>query len=50
MLQALREYGVDDLASVKNAVLDVDGTIRVIPSEAESSRTKRRIRGRKPSG
>jgi uncharacterized membrane protein YcaP (DUF421 family) len=50
VMQALREHGVDDLASVKVAVLEVDGTISVVPSDAPSSRTRRRIRGRKPAG
>lgn len=50
VMQALREHGVEDLRSVKTAVLEVDGTISVIPSDASSSRTRRRIRGRKPAG
>jgi uncharacterized membrane protein YcaP (DUF421 family) len=45
-MQALREHGVDDLGQVKSAILEVDGTISVI---AASSRTRRRIRGRKPA-
>ena len=49
--QALREHGVDSLASVKSAVLEVDGTISIIPADAKSSRTRRRLRGRsKPAG
>ena len=50
VLQALREHGVDDLRQVKSAVLEVDGTISVVPVDAQSSRTRRRIRGRKPAG
>jgi uncharacterized membrane protein YcaP (DUF421 family) len=50
VLQALREHGVDDLQHVKTAVLEVDGTISVVPADAPSSRTRRRIRGRKPTG
>jgi uncharacterized membrane protein YcaP (DUF421 family) len=49
VLQALREHGVDDLVSVKSAVLEVDGTVSVVPCDAPSSRTRRRIRGRKPA-
>jgi uncharacterized membrane protein YcaP (DUF421 family) len=49
VLQALREHGVADLADVKMAVLEVDGTISVVPIDAQTSRTKRRIRGRKPA-
>jgi uncharacterized membrane protein YcaP (DUF421 family) len=49
VLQALREHGVDDLVAVKSAVLEVDGTTSVVPRDAASSRTRRRIRGRKPA-
>ena len=50
VLQALREHGVDELSEVKSAVLEVDGTISVVPMSAASNRTRRRIRGRKPAG
>lgn len=50
VIQALREHGVDELQGVKAAVLEVDGTISVIPANAPSSRTRRRVRGRKPAG
>jgi uncharacterized membrane protein YcaP (DUF421 family) len=50
VLQALREHGVEDLGGVKTAVLEVDGTISVVPAGAPSSRTRHRIRGRKPRG
>ena len=50
VMQALREHGVDDLHRVKVAVLEADGAISVVPADAESSRTRRRIRGRKPTG
>jgi uncharacterized membrane protein YcaP (DUF421 family) len=49
-MQALREHGVDDLVRVKLAVLEVDGTISVVPSEAKTSRTRHRVRARKPAG
>jgi len=50
VMEALREHGVGDLSTVKMAVLEVDGTISVVPSDAKISRTRRRIRGRKPAG
>jgi uncharacterized membrane protein YcaP (DUF421 family) len=50
VLQALREHGVDDLSKIKLAVLEVDGTISVVPDGATSTRTRRRLRGRKPTG
>jgi uncharacterized membrane protein YcaP (DUF421 family) len=49
VMEALREHGVDDLKTVKMAVLEVDGTISIVPSDASVSRTRRRIRGRKPA-
>jgi uncharacterized membrane protein YcaP (DUF421 family) len=48
--QAIREHGEESLAEVKTAVLEVDGTISIIPAGAPSSRTRRRLRGRKPAG
>ncbi len=50
VMQALREHGVADLKSVKLAVLEVDGTISVVPMDSKFSRTRHRIRGRKPAG
>lgn len=50
LLQAFREHGVDDLAKVKEAVLEVDGTISVIPFEGPSTRTRRKVRSRKSAG
>lgn len=50
VLQAIREHGVEDLQSVTSAILEVDGTISVVPADAPSSRTRRRLRGRKPMG
>jgi uncharacterized membrane protein YcaP (DUF421 family) len=50
VLQALREHGVSDLDTVKLAVLEVDGTISVIPNGTAGSRTRRRVRGRKLAG
>jgi uncharacterized membrane protein YcaP (DUF421 family) len=48
--QALREHGIEDLNLVKLAVLEVDGTISVVPYGATAPRTRRRVRGRKPTG
>jgi uncharacterized membrane protein YcaP (DUF421 family) len=50
VLQALREHGIDDMSSVKLAILEVDGTISVVPAGGPSMRTRRRVRMRKPSG
>ena len=45
--QAIREHGVEGLDDVKMAVLEVDGTISVVPKNAQTVRTKRRFRTRK---
>ncbi len=47
---AMREHGVDDLSQVKAAILEVDGTISIVPEQAVVHRTRRRVRGRKPTG
>jgi uncharacterized membrane protein YcaP (DUF421 family) len=46
VMQALREHGVDNLEDVQMAVLEVDGTISVVPADAKTTRTRRRVRGR----
>jgi uncharacterized membrane protein YcaP (DUF421 family) len=50
VMQSLREHGIAGLSSVKMAVLEVDGTISVVPIDAPTIRTRRRIRGRKLAG
>jgi uncharacterized membrane protein YcaP (DUF421 family) len=44
--QALREHGVLDLAEVRLAVLEVDGTISVVPVSGDESRTTARLQRR----
>lgn len=46
VLMAMREHGVDSLASVKHAILETDGTISIISENTPVTRTKRRVRGR----
>jgi uncharacterized membrane protein YcaP (DUF421 family) len=41
---ALREHGIDDIACVELAVLEIDGSISVVPKGQPIQRTKRRIR------
>jgi uncharacterized membrane protein YcaP (DUF421 family) len=43
VMAALREHGVGDPRDVKLAVLEVDGTLSVVPKEAPSSRSERRF-------
>lgn len=45
--QAVREHGVEGLDGVRMAVLEVDGTISVVPKGAETIRTNRRFRQRR---
>jgi uncharacterized membrane protein YcaP (DUF421 family) len=46
VLQAMREHGVEAVADVKLAVLEVDGTISIVPKDkaAAVTRTHRRVR------
>lgn len=48
VMMALREHGVADVGDVHMAVLEVDGSISVVQSGAEVTRTRRRVHGRKP--
>ena len=50
VLMAMREHGVADVADVEMAVLEIDGTISIVPAGGETHRTRRRLRGRKPVG
>ena len=42
--QAAREHGVEDLTDVETAVLEVDGTVSIIPVAPSKVRTRRRVR------
>ncbi len=50
VMMALREHGIGNLADVDMAVLEVDGTISVVPVGGGTQRTRRRLRGRKLIG
>ncbi|HEX5503913.1 MAG TPA: YetF domain-containing protein [Thermomicrobiales bacterium] len=45
LMAGLREHGVASLDEIRLAVLEVDGTISVVPREARVHRTHRRYRG-----
>ena len=47
VLMAMREHGVDSLASVKHAILETDGTISIVAEDTPTMRTRRRVRGRR---
>ncbi len=42
---AMREHGVDKLSDVQMAVLEVDGTISIVPADSNVHRTHRHLRG-----
>jgi len=42
--QAFREHGLSGIDQVQMAVLEVDGTISIVPRGTETIRTKRRFR------
>lgn len=44
--RALREHGFD-LSDVRQAILEVDGTVSVIPTSGQESRTTNRVRRRR---
>ncbi len=46
VLMAMREHGVEDIAQVKHAILETDGSISVVSKDTPTTRTKRRVRGR----
>jgi uncharacterized membrane protein YcaP (DUF421 family) len=41
---AIREHGVDDLKDVELGVLEPDGTISIVPTDAKAHRSRRRVR------
>ena len=45
VMAALHEHGVARVQDVQMAVLEVDGTISVVPRDAAVSRTRHRVRG-----
>ena len=50
VMQAIREHGFDDVTKIHSAVLEVDGTISIVPSDAPKVRTRRRVRAVRPGG
>ena len=50
VMMALREHGIAEVSEVEMAVLEVDGTISIVPTGSESHRTRHRLRGRKLIG
>lgn len=48
--QAMREHGFADESEVHSAVLEVDGTISIVPASARVVRTRHRVRAVRPGG
>jgi uncharacterized membrane protein YcaP (DUF421 family) len=44
VMMSLREHGIADVAEVKLAVLETDGSISIVPLDAKMLRTKKRVR------
>jgi uncharacterized membrane protein YcaP (DUF421 family) len=44
VLMAIREHGVADVKDVRTAVLEVDGSISIVPADAQATRTRRHVR------
>jgi len=46
---SIREHGVEDVSEVELGVLEVDGTISIVPKDGKIYRTRRRVRaGKRP--
>lgn len=50
LLMAMREHGVDRLDQVAKAMLEVDGSISIVPKEGVPIKRKRRVRFLKAGG
>lgn len=50
VLQSIREHGFANASDVKMAVLEIDGTISIVPSGSATVRTRHRVRGVRPGG
>jgi uncharacterized membrane protein YcaP (DUF421 family) len=44
VLMAIREHGVADVKDVRMAVLEVDGSISIVPADAQAMRTRKHVR------
>jgi uncharacterized membrane protein YcaP (DUF421 family) len=50
VLQAIREHGFANASDVQLAVLEVDGTISIVPAGTKTVRTRHRVRSVRPGG
>ncbi len=45
--EALREHGVENIGQVKHAILEMDGSLSIVPSGSETIHSSKRIKGHK---
>ncbi len=50
VLQAIREHGFENEKAIHLAVLEVDGTISIVPTDGPKVRTRHRLRALRPGG
>ena len=50
VVQAIREHGFENLEQIQMAVLEIDGTISIVPSGLKTVRTRHRVRAVRPGG
>ena len=50
VLQSIREHGFASATDVKIAVLEIDGTISIVPAGSATVRTRHRVRAVRPGG
>ena len=50
VMQAIREHGFEHPSDVRMAVLEVDGTVSIVPIETKPFRTRKRLRALRPGG
>lgn len=50
VLQAIREHGIEGVSGVESAVLEIDGSISIIPRGSTRLRSRRRVRTTRPGG
>ena len=50
VLQSIREHGFANASEVKMAVLEIDGTISIVPAGSATVRTRHRVRAVRPGG
>jgi len=50
VMQAIREHGFERADQVRMAVLEIDGTISIVPTGAQTVRTRHRVRAIRPGG